>query len=88
MTDHSLIYEVVDGPELARRWKVPPTWIRHQVQRGVKDPLPSVTLGRYRVSNGVRQRLTTGGIDAGLAGANRKPLETVRSLSGSKRKNA
>jgi len=41
-------YEPIDGPELARRWKVPATWIRHQTQRGVKDPLPSVQLGRYR----------------------------------------
>jgi hypothetical protein len=47
MTDGTA-FEVVDGPELARRWKVPATWIRHQVQRGVKDPLPSVILGRYR----------------------------------------
>jgi len=41
-------FEVIDGPELARRWNVPPTWIRHQTQRDAKDPLPSVALGRYR----------------------------------------
>ena len=41
-------YEIIDGPELAARWKVPPTWIRHQCQRGVRDPIPSVPLGRYR----------------------------------------
>jgi hypothetical protein len=43
-----MAYEVIDGPELARRWSVPATWIRHAVQRGAKDPLPSVTLGKYR----------------------------------------
>jgi len=47
MTD-GMVYEVIDGPELARRWKVPATWIRHAVQRDAKDPLPSSQLGRYR----------------------------------------
>jgi len=47
MTD-GMVYEVIDGPELARRWGVPATWIRHQTQREVKDPIPSVSLGRYR----------------------------------------
>jgi len=47
MTD-GMAYEVIDGPELGRRWHVPATWIRHQTQRGEKDPIPSVLLGRYR----------------------------------------
>jgi hypothetical protein len=47
MTD-GMNFEVIDGVELARRWNVPATWIRHATQRDAKDPLPSVSLGRYR----------------------------------------
>jgi hypothetical protein len=43
-----MVYEVVDGRELAQRWKVPPPWIRRHCSRDAKDPIPSIVLGRYR----------------------------------------
>ena len=41
-----MTFEVVDGPELAKRWKVPPSWIKHNTTDRV-DALPHVKLGRY-----------------------------------------
>lgn len=40
-------YEVVDAIELARRWRVPVSWIREQTRGRAADPLPCVRLGRY-----------------------------------------
>jgi hypothetical protein len=47
MTD-GMNYEVIDSDELGRRWGLPGSWVRHQTERGIKDPLPSVKLGMYR----------------------------------------
>lgn len=41
------IYEVIDAMELARRWRVPVTWIREQTRQRATAPLPCVRLGRY-----------------------------------------
>ena len=47
MTD-GMNYEVIDAPELAKRWHVPTTWIRNWSRGGYdNDPLPHVSLGRY-----------------------------------------
>lgn len=40
-------YEVIDSIELARRWNLPPTWIREQVRSRAVDPLPHIGFGRY-----------------------------------------
>jgi hypothetical protein len=40
-------YETLTSEELAARWKVPETWIRHATRSGCADPLPCVRLGRY-----------------------------------------
>ncbi len=39
--------EIIDSVELARRWKVPASWIRDYVRSRAKDPIPHVRLGRY-----------------------------------------
>lgn len=41
------VHEVLDSAELAKRWKVPVTWIREQTRSRASDPLPCVRLGRY-----------------------------------------
>ena len=40
-------YEVLMAEELARRWKVRPSWIRQQSRSRCADPIPHVRLGRY-----------------------------------------
>jgi hypothetical protein len=41
-------FEVIDAPELAKRWSVPTTWVRNWTREGYdNDPLPHVSLGRY-----------------------------------------
>jgi len=41
-------FEVIDAPELAKRWSVPPTWVRNWTREGYdNDPLPCVRLGKY-----------------------------------------
>jgi len=41
--------EVIDAPELARRWRVPVSWVRDKTRRRAvdRDPMPHVRLGRY-----------------------------------------
>jgi len=39
--------EIIDAVELAKRWKVPETWVRDQVRRRSLDPIPHVRLGKY-----------------------------------------
>lgn len=41
-------YEVVDAAELAKRWKIPVSWVREQVRSRATDPIPHAKLGRYR----------------------------------------
>lgn len=40
-------YEIIDAPELARRWKVKSSWIYEQVRNRADDPIPHVKLGKY-----------------------------------------
>src|SRR5581483_9603460 len=40
-------YEVVDSRELARRWRVPKTWVEEQTRRRCSDPVPHIRLGKY-----------------------------------------
>jgi hypothetical protein len=42
-------YEVIDAPELARRWNVPESWVRDRTRgRTPKaDRIPHLKLGRY-----------------------------------------
>jgi len=39
--------EVVDSEELARRLRVPESWVRDRVRARSDDPLPHVKIGRY-----------------------------------------
>jgi hypothetical protein len=39
-------FEMIDGPTLAQRWHVRPTWVRKHTAPS-DDPLPHVKLGRY-----------------------------------------
>ncbi len=41
-------YEIIDAGELAKRWKVPQTWVYEYTRRRNGDHLPHVRLGRYR----------------------------------------
>ena len=48
MTGQEMCFEVIDAPELARRWSVPASWVRNWTRQGYdNDPLPCVHLGRY-----------------------------------------
>jgi hypothetical protein len=38
-------YEMIDGPTLAERWRVPPTWVRKHVTGN--DRIPHIKMGRY-----------------------------------------
>lgn len=40
-------FEVIDSAELAKRWRLPVTWIREQTRSRATDPLPHIRLGRY-----------------------------------------
>ena len=40
-------YELIDSPELAKRWSVPESWVRDCVRNRSGDPIPCVRLGRY-----------------------------------------
>jgi len=39
--------ELIDSPELAKRWSVPESWVRDCVRTRSADPIPCVRLGRY-----------------------------------------
>jgi len=39
--------EVIDAAELAKRWRLPESWIREQTRTRAGDPLPCVRFGRY-----------------------------------------
>ena len=39
--------EVIDAAELAKRWRLPESWIREQTRTRSGDPLPCVRFGRY-----------------------------------------
>ncbi len=40
-------YEILDSRELARRWRVPKTWVEEQTRRRCSDPIPHIRLGKY-----------------------------------------
>lgn len=40
-------FELIDAPELARRWNLPASWIREQTRSRSVDPIPHLRLGRY-----------------------------------------
>lgn len=40
-------FEFIDCPELAKRWRLPESWIREQVRKRSDDPLPHVRFGKY-----------------------------------------
>ena len=41
-------FEIIDGTELARRWKLPLSWIREQCRSRISDKIPHVSFGRYK----------------------------------------
>lgn len=41
------IWELIDAPELAKRWALPASWIREQTRSRAADPLPHVRFGKY-----------------------------------------
>ena len=43
----SIVYEVIDAGELAKRWDLPESWIREQTRTRAGDPLPCIRFGRY-----------------------------------------
>ena len=40
-------FELIDAPELARRWSLPASWIREQTRSRCADSIPHLRLGRY-----------------------------------------
>jgi hypothetical protein len=40
-------FELIDAPELARRWRLPESWIREQTRSRCADVIPHLRLGRY-----------------------------------------
>ncbi len=40
-------FEIIDSDELARRWNLPPSWVREQVRARAADPIPHLRFGRY-----------------------------------------
>jgi hypothetical protein len=55
--EHSLsnTHEVVDANELAKRWRLPVTWIREQTRSRADDPYPASALGDTFASSGARR---------------------------------
>jgi hypothetical protein len=42
------VAEIIDAKELARRWQVPPSWVREYTRPDrTDDPIPHVRLGKY-----------------------------------------
>ena len=39
-------YEIIDLPELSKRWQVPVTWL-HQTRTRAADPLPVLRFGKF-----------------------------------------
>jgi hypothetical protein len=39
--------EIIDSKELARRFRLPESWVRDRVRSRTDDPLPHVKFGRY-----------------------------------------
>ena len=45
--DNGMQYEVIEAAELAKRWKMPVTWIYDHVRARCEDPIPHKKLGKY-----------------------------------------
>jgi hypothetical protein len=65
-------FEFIDCPDLAKRWKLPESWIREQVRSRTSDPIPHVRFGKY-----VRFRWGSAELDGWaerriISGSNRK----------------
>ena len=41
-------FEIITAEELAKRWRVPASWIIKHSRRNCADRIPSVEMGRYR----------------------------------------
>lgn len=43
------VFELIDSPELAMRWRVPESWIRNQTRARTPkaERIPCIRLGRY-----------------------------------------
>ena len=46
------VYEIIDSRELARRWRLPESWVRNHVRpaylsRNGREPIPHLKLGAY-----------------------------------------
>jgi hypothetical protein len=39
--------EIIDAEELAKRWGLPPSWVREQTRSRASDPLPCIRFGKY-----------------------------------------
>ena len=50
-TENSLLssryFEFIDSRELAKRWRVPESWVRDYVRTRTDDPVPHVNFGKY-----------------------------------------
>jgi hypothetical protein len=44
-----MLTEIIDSPELAKRWQVPESWIRSKVRSrtATTEQIPHLQLGRY-----------------------------------------
>lgn len=40
-------WELIDAVELARRWNIPPSWVRSHCRNRSSDEIPCIRLGRY-----------------------------------------
>ena len=40
-------YEIIDATELAKRWKVPVSWVKDYVRTRATDRIPHLHFGRY-----------------------------------------
>jgi hypothetical protein len=40
-------FEFIGCPELAKRWRLPVSWIREAVRSRTSDPIPHVRFGKY-----------------------------------------
>jgi hypothetical protein len=46
-SDSGACYEIIDSVELARRWVLPASWVREQVRKQARDPIPHIRFGKY-----------------------------------------
>jgi len=42
-----IAFEIIDARELAKRWKVPESWVRDYVRSRATDCIPHLQFGRY-----------------------------------------